>query len=87
MAIKPTTGPEIAPPNGVPDIEVPSARARCFGVYQLLTILLVVTLNGPSPMPKRMRMNTSEANPIVSTVRPLNSDHSTMASNSVVFAP
>ena len=53
----------------------------------MLTILLVVTLNGPSPMPNRMRINTREAKPMVRMVKPLNSDHSTMAISSVVFAP
>ncbi|MNG27779.1 hypothetical protein D3C84_1129460 [compost metagenome] len=53
----------------------------------MFTILLVVTLSGPSPMPNRIRISTSEAKPTVNTVRPLNNDHRTMASSNVVLAP
>ncbi len=80
-------GPEMAPPRGVPDIDRPRVRPRLWGAYQLLTILLVETLKGPSAMPNSTRITISAAKPEASTVRPLNADQSTIASSSVVLAP
>ena len=59
-AMKPTIGPAMAPPRGVPAFAQPTALACWRRGNQLLTILLVAEPYGPSPIPKITRTISSE---------------------------
>src|SRR3954470_10711335 len=86
-AMKPTTGPASAPPSGVPELITPIALATSLRGNQLLTILLLDELNGPSPMPKSTRKTMSEPMPVASAVAPQNTDHTPIAVPNTRFAP
>jgi len=86
-ASRPTTGPASAAPIGWPALAMPTALACSRRGNQLLTSLLAVEPNGPSPMPNTTRTTSSDAMPTVAAVRPQNTDQTVMASVNTFFGP
>ena len=83
----PTTGPAIAPPNGVPAFANPTALACSFRGNHWLTVLFMVELSGPSPMPNSTRITSSDPKLKAAAVNPQKIDHPAMASPNTRFGP
>ncbi|MNV49282.1 hypothetical protein D3C71_1412310 [compost metagenome] len=69
----------MAPPRAVPELASAEARPCSLRGNQLLTVLLMVVLNGPSAMPNSTRRSNRLMKLKAKAVAPQNSDHSSMA--------
>ena len=78
-AIRPTNGPAMAPPSGVPQLAKPTALAASRCGNQLLTTLFIVDESGPSPTPKNTRITSSDRKPVAAAVSAQNVDQTAMA--------
>jgi hypothetical protein len=86
-ASRPTIGPAIAPPSGVPQLAMPTALAASRCGNQLFLTLLIVEESGPSPTPKKTRMTNSETNPVAAAVKAQNVDQTAIASVNTRLPP
>ncbi len=86
-ASRPTTGPEIAPPNGEPALKIPIAVADSLREIQLLMILFPAALTGPSAMPNNTRTASMVHKPVTKLVIPQNTDQSNAATRNTVLGP
>src|ERR1019366_6425123 len=87
MAMKPTIGPVNAAPSGIPAVDIPTALARSLAGNQLLIILLVPELIGPSPIPNSTLKINRDVNPVLKMVRPLKIDHHDIATPNIFLGP
>ena len=85
--MRPTTGPAIAPPSGVPQLAYPTALAASRCGNQVLTTLFIVEDSGPSPTPKHTRITSRDANPPAAAVRAQKVDQTPMASVNTRLPP
>src|SRR5271157_4288299 len=85
--MKPTIGPETAPPIGLPALVMPTIVPASSRGNQLLMVLFVVLPIGPSPKPNSTRSTSREKKPVASAVAPQNSDHHAIATANTSRGP